>query len=172
MALLKRAENGDKATLPALRNLVKRPEVLDICGGDLARQVESSVVRRAAGTNLAFQEALFHKLHLLRAELTGPDPTPLERLLAERAAACWVQLHYYEVVLAQQEQKLTLTQGDYYHRRCERAQRRYLSALKTLALVRKLALPVLQVNIARRQVNVAAPAAVPAAAVASTNSPA
>ena len=33
--------------------------------------------------------------------------------------------------------------------------RRYLSALKTLALVRKLAVPVLQVNIARKQVNVA-----------------
>ena len=38
--------------------------------------------------------------------------------------------------------------------------RRYLSAVKTLVLVRKLALPVLQVNIAKKQVNVAGPAAV------------
>jgi len=37
----------------------------------------------------------------------------------------------------------------------DHAHRRYLSALKTLALVRKLAVPVLQVNIARKQVNVA-----------------
>jgi hypothetical protein len=32
--------------------------------------------------------------------------------------------------------------------------RRFLAAVKTLALVRKLAVPVLQVNIAKKQVNV------------------
>jgi hypothetical protein len=37
----------------------------------------------------------------------------------------------------------------------DRAHKRYLSAIKTLATVRKLALPVLQVNIAKKQVNVA-----------------
>ena len=40
--------------------------------------------------------------------------------------------------------------------------RRFLAAVKTLALVRKLAVPVLQVNIAKKQVNVAANAVVPA----------
>src|SRR5262249_53345289 len=35
--------------------------------------------------------------------------------------------------------------------------KRYLAAIKTLALVRKLVIPVLQVNIARKQVNVAGP---------------
>ncbi len=42
-----------------------------------------------------------------------------------------------------------------------RAHKRYLSAIKTLALVRKLAVPVLQVNIARKQVNVAGAVAAP-----------
>jgi hypothetical protein len=37
----------------------------------------------------------------------------------------------------------------------DRAHKRYLSALKALAQVRKLALPVLQVNIADKQLNVA-----------------
>ena len=36
----------------------------------------------------------------------------------------------------------------------DRAHHRYLSALKALAQVRKLALPALQVNIAKEQVNV------------------
>jgi hypothetical protein len=45
--------------------------------------------------------------------------------------------------------------GTYYQRSLERAQKRYLAAIKTLAQVRKLAVPVLQVNIARKQVNVA-----------------
>ena len=40
------------------------------------------------------------------------------------------------------------------------ANRRYLAALKALALVRKLALPALQIKLARKQVNVMGPAIV------------
>jgi hypothetical protein len=40
------------------------------------------------------------------------------------------------------------------------ANKRFLSAVKALAVVRKLAIPALQINVARRQVNVVAPAAV------------
>ena len=39
----------------------------------------------------------------------------------------------------------------------ESAEKRYLAAIKMLALVRKLAVPVLQVNLARKQVNVVGP---------------
>jgi hypothetical protein len=66
------------------------------------------------------------------------------------------------MLLAQNAGKLTLAQADYRQRTRDRAHRRYLSAIRTLALVRKLAAPVLQVNIAKRQVNVATPAAVQA----------
>ena len=45
-------------------------------------------------------------------------------------------------------------------RRIDHAYRRYLSALRALAQVRKLTLPVVQINIAKKQVNIAAPAAV------------
>ena len=38
-------------------------------------------------------------------------------------------------------------------RRIDRAHRRFLSTLKTLAAVRRLALPALQINVARQQVN-------------------
>ena len=48
-----------------------------------------------------------------------------------------------------------MKQAEYYQRRMNHAHKRYLSALKTLALVRKLAVPVLQMNIAKKQVNVA-----------------
>jgi len=39
----------------------------------------------------------------------------------------------------------------------DHSHKQYLSAMKTLATARKLALPALQVNIARKQVNVVAP---------------
>ena len=154
-AFLKRAQAGDPATLPALRQLLQDPKVIDMCGGDLAAQAEGALIEKAAGKNLAFTEAIVRKLELLRAEVAGPDPTPVERLLAERVAAGWLQVHYYEALLTQKEPDLSLAQGEYHHRRLDRAHRRYLASLRTLALVRKLAVPVLQVNIARRQVNVA-----------------
>ena len=46
--------------------------------------------------------------------------------------------------------------GIYYERCITSAQKRYLAAIKSLALIRKLAVPVLQVNIAKEQVNMAA----------------
>jgi hypothetical protein len=138
-----------------LRQLFEAPEAVDLLGGDLARQAELSLIRAAAGQNVAWREALARKLQLLRAELAGPEPAPLERLLVERVAACWLQLHHSDILLAQQAGKLTLSQAEYHQRTRDRAHNRYLSAIKALALVRRLALPVLQVNIARKQVNVA-----------------
>jgi hypothetical protein len=155
---LQRAEGGDTSTLPALRKMLQDPAAVDQLGGDLARQAELSLIQAAAGENLAFKEALTRKLGLLRAEVAGPSPTHVERLLAERVAACWLQVQDADIRYAQAK-NLSLEWGDYYQRRMDRAHKRYLSALKTLAQVRKLAVPVLQVNIARRQVNVAGPCA-------------
>src|SRR5262249_27073610 len=91
------------------------------------------------------------------AELAGPAPTPLERLLVERIAACWLHLHHLELIYASKE-SMALELGIYFQRSLTAAQKRYLSAIKTLATVRRLALPVLigQVNIAGKQVNKAA----------------
>src|SRR5262249_40582292 len=152
--LLKRARGGDASTLPVLRRMLQDPEAVDLFGGDLAFQAEQSLIGAAAGEDLAFKEALTRKLALLRAELAGPNPTPVERLLVERIVACWLQVQDADVRYAQAK-NLSLDWGDYYQRRMDRAHKRYLAAIKTLALVRKLAVPVLQVNIARKQVNVA-----------------
>jgi hypothetical protein len=59
------------------------------------------------------------------------------------------------------KESMALELGTYYQRCLSAAQKRYLAAIKTLALVRKLAVPVLQVNIARKQVNVANAGVVP-----------
>jgi hypothetical protein len=157
---LKRAQRGDASTLPVLRKMLENPATVDQFGGDLARQAALSLINAAAGEDLAFKEALTRKLELLRAELSGPNPTPLERLLVERIVACWLQVQDADVRYAQAK-SLSLEWGDYYQRRMDRAHKRYLTAIKTLATVRKLALPVLQVNIARKQVNVAGPCPAP-----------
>jgi hypothetical protein len=140
--------------LPALREILTHPVAVDALGGDLAKQTQRSLIGRPSGTDLLYKESVNRKLELLRAELAGPTPAPLKRLLVERVVSCWLHLHHLETVYADRE-KMNLEVGGYYQRCLTAAHKRYLSAIKPLALVRKRAIPVLQVNIAKKQLNVA-----------------
>ena len=88
----------------------------------------------------------------LTAELAGPQPSPLERLLVERIVLCWLHLHYAEALYVQHLEKLTLRQDEFFQQRISKAQARYLSAIRTLAQVRRLGVPAVQVNIGQQQV--------------------
>jgi len=93
------------------------------------------------------------KLDQVKAELEGPNPTPIERLLAERASLCWFIVNRCERDF-ELLKGVTIKQAEHQQRKIDRAHARFLSAVRTLAQVRKLALPALQVNIGRNQVNV------------------
>jgi hypothetical protein len=89
-------------------------------------------------------------------EFAGPAPCRIEQVLAETATLAWFALRLYEGTYAassNSEQGLTIKQADFHLRRIERAHRRFMSSLKTLATVRRLALPALQINVASQQVN-------------------
>jgi hypothetical protein len=153
-ALTDRAQRGDKTALPAIRELLQKPALVDAWGGDLAEQAQLNLVNKVSGQNLLIKESLTRKLDLLRAELAGATPTPIERLLADRIVTCWLHLHHLEINYAVKD-NLSVEVATYYQRSLSSAQKRYLAAIKTLAMVRKLAVPALQVNIARKQVNIA-----------------
>jgi hypothetical protein len=100
--------------------------------------------------------ALKEELCALIDELAGPTPSAVERVLAEIAATSWFAYRMNEAQYASHaasEMGLTHTQSEHAQRRMDRAHRRFLSTLKTLAAVRRLALPALQRNVARQQVN-------------------
>jgi hypothetical protein len=143
---------------PILRELLSGSAVLADILGNLAQRVQESIAGNIAGQNLSFKEGVTRKLELLRQEIAGPNATVLERLLAERIALCWLALHDAEIRFAQMTD-LSIRQAEYWQNRIDRAHRRYLSAIKALATVRKLAVPVLQVNIAKKQINIAGGAA-------------
>ena len=69
-----------------------------------------------------------------------------------RAAICWWQVNRFEHYSADAED-ISIRQAEFNQRRIDAAHNRFLSALRTLAAVRKLALPALQVNIGANQVN-------------------
>ena len=147
LKLLTRAQKGDESTLPILRKFLMTPVAAEIYG-NLAAVIEKTLVEAAAGKNLLFREALTRKLVLLREELAGPSPTPVERLLAEHAAGCWLRLHDAELRYEKGEER-SLKKDEFYQRRIDRSQKRYLAAVKTLMLVRKLAVPMLRAETAR-----------------------
>ena len=120
--------------------------------------VKTKLIELAAG-----KEAAKHTKEVLRKELdeqirdfAGPTPSPIEGTLAATAALSWFALRIYEATYvrsSQSEDGLTIKQADLHLRRIDGAHRRLLSTLKTLATVRRLALPALQINLASQQVN-------------------
>jgi hypothetical protein len=87
---LKRADSGDESVLPALRKLLEEPDIVDKLSGNLAARAQKALVDSICGKRLIDREALLRKLAMMREELGGPSPTPIERLVVERNAACWL----------------------------------------------------------------------------------
>lgn len=151
IALINRAQDGDEDALPALRRVLdEAPKIARFV--DLARDVERSIVKKLAGDDVFSQEAIPRNLKAMRQEIAGQSPSPLERLLAERIALCWLELQYFEAIYAQNLGNLSITQSDYHQRRIDKAHRRYLSSIKALAQIRKMG-PAVQINIAEKQIN-------------------
>lgn len=141
-SLIERAYAGDQSAVPGIRGILdSMPQAVRLFGGDLAHEAEQALVRAIAGKNLAQREALTRKMEQLRAELGGPNPGPLERLLVERVALCWLNSSFADLQFALAK-NTTLQFGIYLQRQQSRAHQRLLSAIKSLATVRRLVLPI------------------------------
>jgi hypothetical protein len=102
------------------------------------------------------KEALKEELSEVAADLAGHSESAAELVLARVAAMSWFVLRLHEAQYgdcATSEGGLTIVQSEHQQRRIDRAHRRLMSTLKTLATVRRLAIPALQINVARQQVN-------------------
>jgi hypothetical protein len=150
--ILEDAHDGDQKALSRVREILKElPRMANIFA-DLAKEAERAVIKRVSGADPIIEEALPIKLKAMKGELCGQSPSPLERLLAERIVACWLQLQYAEIVYAQNLGKLSIPQSEYHQRRLDKLHRRYLSSIKSLAQIRKMG-PAVQINIAEKQIN-------------------
>jgi hypothetical protein len=119
---------------------------------DLACDVERIIVREMAGGNRMVEEAMPRKLEAMRNDLAGENPSALENLLVERIVVCWLQVQHFEVLYARSMKSLPGAQSEHHQKRIDRAHRRYLSSIRSLAQIRKMG-PAVQINIAEKQVN-------------------
>ncbi len=147
--LMTRAQNGDEESRQGIQKwLAKAPDATLMPAGDLARYAILGVL---CGKNIVFQEDVRRQMKRLHAQLAGPSPSALESLLVERIVTCWLHLHCYEKENAQSLDGQSVDQSKAHGRRVDQAQRRYLSAIKALAQVRRLDLPAVQVNVGQHQ---------------------
>ena len=146
-ALSDRTEAGDKEARRKLRLMV-RASSAEVVGraSEVGRRAGRVLARSAAGGDPLAEEALCAKLDLMRAEIAGEDPTPLEVLLTERVVSLWMLTTLLEILLAGQYRR---DAGDSFKRLSppyliqqsrilEGATRRYLAAIRELVKVRKL----------------------------------
>jgi hypothetical protein len=138
--LLERAEKGDHSVVPELHRALDADVALWRQYGDLALHAEAALGMLAAGTNLLLAESLKRKVQAMKDEVGGEAPSPLDRLLAARVAMTWMETAYFDALVAQSagasEARLKMLLGQQ-----DAAHRRHLSAIKTLATVRKLLIP-------------------------------
>lgn len=136
------------------RFLEEHPEVWRLV--DLAHNAALRVIDQetpSKGTQ-ALMEANYKGV---RCELGYERAGSLERMLIDHVALCWLRLQCVEQRYAgMTSQSIGIPQADYWERRLSAVQRRYLRAVESLARVRRLRLPTMQVNIADKQVNISA----------------
>ena len=84
-------------------------------------------------------------MELIRADVTGPDPSALELLLTERICSLWVLIEVLELLMSAQlspsksrDHLVPVSYLQHVLKWQESASRHFLSAIKTLAQVRRL----------------------------------
>jgi hypothetical protein len=123
--------------------------------GDVAAHAQNAWIARAAGDDQLVRAAMKKRAAEIEDQLLeGSRGSAIERLLAGRAALCWLQANYYDAT-ADTRGDIEIPLAEFLLKRQDRAHRRYLVALKTLAEVRRLMVPAVQLNIGAKQLNLA-----------------
>jgi len=155
--LLGKAEKGDQDAVPEIRQILDERPHLAWQFVDVAQVAEEALIEKMSGEeDLAVKEIMRCQLKAMREEIVGENPSPLERLLAERVVATWLQIQLFEGLYASGMSKsTTIAWGSFHQKRLDQTYRRHLSAIRALAQMRKLlkGTAITQINIADKQIN-------------------
>ncbi len=135
--LIRRAQEGDPSAPPRLRAILDARPALWGWYGDPAGHVREAWIAQIGGPDPIRAEALRHKLEALRSELIRPGAVSIERLLAERVTATWLQLAHADLAAASAG-ALSMPQAALAMQRQAWAERRHRMALATLATAQRL----------------------------------
>jgi hypothetical protein len=138
--ILARGHQGDVAVLPQLQELLDQRPDLWRWAGDLAAHARESLLGLAAGNSLLVRESIRRKMDELATGLAEPAASPLVQLLIDRVVLCWVQVHLADLDAVAQDQGAA-PRAAHARQRQNAAQKRYVQAIKALAVVRRMLRP-------------------------------
>ena len=163
-ALSRKAEGGGaegaEARKELRRKLLEASPAVVARASDIGCKSQHLLIGTASGGDPLTELALSGRLDMMREEVAGENPTPLEVLLTERVVSCWLLVELFDRLMAAQlskdtpdEKRVTERLLRHYLRWQESANSRFLAAVRELARLRKLeaTAPPVQVN---TQVNV------------------
>ena len=154
-----KAEAGDTEARKELKQKLRESSPAVIArASDVGRKAQHVLIRAASGGAPLTELALSGRLDMMRSEIAGENPTPLEVLLTERVVSCWMLVELFDALMAGQlnkdnEHRTPISYTLKMLKWQESANRRYLAAIRELARVRKVqaTAPPVQVN---TQVNI------------------
>jgi CRP-like cAMP-binding protein len=158
-----KAENGDKEAREELRRALRASSPAVVAEASrLAKKGEWGLIKTAAAGDPLAEEALLTRLELMRSEIAGPDPSPLEVLLTEKIVAMWMLTELLELLVSAQltvsakDKRVSHSFHKFYLGWLEQAHRRLLNTIRELARVRRLqsGVPSSQTNV---QINLSKP---------------
>ena len=152
-----RQADKDKPTKEAraeLDRVLREQPAVWRAAGDLVEQAARRLAADITATHVV-KRSLAAGWEQLQKDLARPGDGELERLLVGQVALSWLKLSLteYEHTHYLLHSNEPIRRLEFWERRLSAAQRRHLRACETLARVRRLRLPAVQVNIAEQQVN-------------------
>lgn len=149
------AEDPQPEAVEALRELVRQNPEIWQQAGDLGVMSHGRLAEYASAAPLV-QEGILMMAKELRQQLERATDTALEKLVIEQCVSAYI-LHYaIEMRYASKREGGFVTSVDgYWDRRLNASQMRYFRAMETLARLRRMALPAMQINIGANQTNIA-----------------
>ena len=132
-----RANSGDEESLSQVSKELSGPNRGELLkhAGDLGYQVEMAILISSFTNQAACHMAIQEQMQEIRQDLGYKSASGVERLLIQRVCLCWLAVHTAELQQIQQTNPIHELR---LQERVDRAQRRYLQALKALASVRRL----------------------------------
>lgn len=138
--LIDKAQRGDVEAWRTLQSVLEPIPHWETRHEPPAALARRMLLDTVIGSNLLMQAAWERRVQALAVELAGTTPSPLERILCERVATCWLDTSLADLAYAAHlnDAENSLTAGEYYSRQRDHAHQRYLAACLALAKVQRL----------------------------------
>ena len=152
--LIKRASANEEEARQAVRQLLAGRPALVTAISNTASELETTLINSAGGQGVLVYESVRAELAMVRASLRQPHDGALEELLISQVVLCWFALMNAERQRSERwSQGISNVSAGFLDRHVSQLRGDFLRAARALASVRRILIPVVQVNIAARQVN-------------------